>query len=582
MSLTINSNGAALAAHRTLNNTSNALSKSIERLSSGYRINSAGDDPAGLVISEKLRAQVSGLGQAIKNASDATNMVKTAEGALNEVNNLLNSMRDLAIHAANTGATDPSSAAADQAQITNAINSLNKIASETQFGNRRLLDGSAGIKTFVNGTSVMAGDFSFASGIKDGADVKVQVTTAAEKALVSSAATYVQLAAGTVSSSATYAGTTTVLLATGCMSINGTAITYTSGTTTIAVLMASINAAQATTGVSATFDAATSKIKLTASTLGAATTFYATDTATAGTALLTSGEHAGTDWQAFATDAGSMYVNGVKISYASGDNVDTFVNTVNAQSDATGVTASYNTTTNQIDFESEDYGAAATLNVTSGTMLLGSSAANASDTGVDAEAQVTQTVAGVTTNVSDNTWSVGSGLSIKDSLGNKIVLTEAGGSATGAAASQFTIQKNTLTFQLGAFANQSREINISSAFAYELGNGAVADANVSTIDVTTGAGQGAQDAIKILDQAIADVSNTRASLGATQTNVLESSSNSLSVAQENISASESSIRDTDMAGEMVNFTKLQMLSQVGVAMLAQANQVPQQLLSLLR
>jgi len=578
MSLTINSNSAAMAAHRTLGNTSIALSKSIERLSSGFRINSAGDDPAGLVISEKLRAQISGIGQAIKNAGDATNMVKTAEGALNEVNSLLRSMRDLAVHAANTGATDSASAQADQSQIANAINSLNKVASETQFGNRKLLDGSAGIKAMVNGSSVMSGDFSLATGIKDGADIKVQVTTAAEKATLSSAATYAQLAAGAVSSTATYAGATDVQ-ATGTLSINGTNITYTSGATTVAVLMASINAAQSTTGVTATLDAATNKIKLTATTMGA-TTFYATDTATVGTAIFASGGHAGVDWGKFGTDTGSLYVNGVKISYASGNNVDTFVSNVNAQSSMTGVNATYNTTTNKVDFKTTDYGSAAKVNVTSGAMFLGSGVANASDTGADAVATVTQTVGGVTTNLSDTTWSVGSGLTIKDSLGNKIVLTEAGGSATGAAASQFTVEKNTLTFQLGAYADQTREINIGSAFAHNLGNGAVANANISTMDVTSA--QGAQDAIKVLDQAISDVSSIRAALGATQKNVLESSTNSLSVAQENISASESSIRDTDMAAEMVNFTKQQMLNQVGVAMLAQANQAPQQLLRLLQ
>ena len=143
MSLRINLNAAALTAHRMLSGTDNALGKSIERLSSGYRINSAGDDPAGLVISEKLRAQVSGLGQAIKNAGDAVNMVKTAEGALNEVNTLLRSMRDLAVHASNSGANDATAIAADQSQIDNAISSINKIAQETQFGSKNLLDGSA-------------------------------------------------------------------------------------------------------------------------------------------------------------------------------------------------------------------------------------------------------------------------------------------------------------------------------------------------------------------------------------------------------------------------------------------------------
>jgi flagellin len=147
MSLTINTNTSALTAHRMLTGSDSSVGKSIERLSSGFRINNAGDDPAGLVISEKLRAQVSGLGQAIKNAGDAVNMVKTAEGALNQVNTLLRSMRDLAVHAANAGANDTAAITADQAQITNAIASINKIATETQFGNKMLLDGTAGIKS---------------------------------------------------------------------------------------------------------------------------------------------------------------------------------------------------------------------------------------------------------------------------------------------------------------------------------------------------------------------------------------------------------------------------------------------------
>ena len=104
---------------------------------------------------------------------------------------------------------------------------------------------------------------------------------------------------------------------------------------------------------------------------------------------------------------------------------DTFVSNVNAQSSLTGVDATYNTTTNKVDFKTADYGSAATVSVTSGAMYLGSGVANSSDTGVNAVASVTQTVGGVTTNLSDTTWSVGSGLTIKDSLGNKIVLTEA-------------------------------------------------------------------------------------------------------------------------------------------------------------
>jgi len=143
MALRINTNIGALTAHRWLSQTDSALSKSVERLSSGYRINVAADDPAGLVISEGLRAQVSGLGQAISNTQHAINMVKTAEGAMSEVHNLLRTMRDLAVHAANTGVNDVDSIAADQAQITEALASIDRIADNTQFGTKVLLDGTA-------------------------------------------------------------------------------------------------------------------------------------------------------------------------------------------------------------------------------------------------------------------------------------------------------------------------------------------------------------------------------------------------------------------------------------------------------
>jgi flagellin len=143
MALRINQNISALNAHRWLTVNDTALAKSIEHLSSGYRVNVAADDPAGLVISEKLRAQVGGLGQALANTQHAINMIKTAEGALGEVHGLLRSMRDLAIHAANTGVNGASEVAADQAQVTSALETLDRIGQNTQFGSKVLLDGTA-------------------------------------------------------------------------------------------------------------------------------------------------------------------------------------------------------------------------------------------------------------------------------------------------------------------------------------------------------------------------------------------------------------------------------------------------------
>jgi flagellin len=140
MALRINQNLAALTAHRWMASNDAQMTKSIEKLSSGFRINSAADDPAGLVISENLRTQVSGLTQAMSNTQQAVNMIKTAESALQEVQDLLRTMRDLALHAANVGAQDSDSIAADQSQIAQGIESLDRIATQTQFGNLKLFD----------------------------------------------------------------------------------------------------------------------------------------------------------------------------------------------------------------------------------------------------------------------------------------------------------------------------------------------------------------------------------------------------------------------------------------------------------
>ena len=142
MSLRINNNIAAINAHRNLTMTTRSLAGSMEKLSSGYRINRASDNPAGLVISEQFRAQIAGLGRAIENSEGSINMIQTAEGALNELNNLLVSMRELAIHAANEGFNDTDQLAADQAEIANAISTIDRISQNTQFGTKKLLDGS--------------------------------------------------------------------------------------------------------------------------------------------------------------------------------------------------------------------------------------------------------------------------------------------------------------------------------------------------------------------------------------------------------------------------------------------------------
>ncbi len=475
MGLRINLNTSAVQAHRTLQNSDSAMGKSIERLSSGFRINNAGDDPAGLVISQKLRAQVGGLAQAVKNAGDAVNMVKTAEGALNEVHSLLRSMRDLAVHAANTGANDTATVAADQSQITSAIESINKIAAETKFGTKTLLDGSAGIKAVISGSSVSSASFSTA--LTADADVYVDVTTAAAQA---------------------------------------TLATKASATTSAEIFHAA--------GLTVT-------------------------------------------------------INAVDVAVIATDDYDDVVTKINAVTDQTGVTAAYNAGTDAIDLTSQAYGSTARINITSGTDFL-ASGATAAAIGVDTIADVSSDGAATALITGDLSWDSGTGLTIQSTGGDTIVLTTAGGSAVADLNKQLSVVVGTLTFQVGAFANQTRTLNIASVASANLGDTAVGGETLATVDVTSQTG--AQNAILILDEAIGDISTQRASLGSTQKNTLESSINSLSIARENIAASESSIRDTDMAAEMVLFVRNQIMMQAGVAMLAQANQAPQALLTLLR
>lgn len=468
MSLRINLNTAAMTAHRQLAASDATLGKTIERLSSGFKINSAGDDPAGLVISEKLRAQIGGLQQAIKNAGDAVNMVKTAEAAFTEVSRLLRSMRDLAVHAANTGGTDAAASTADQAQVTNAIASLDKIASETQFGQKKLLDGSAGMKAIVTGTSVVSGDFSYASSLAEGDVLSVTVTQAAQRASVE---TDVDLSGGVGS-------------------------------------------------------------------------------------------------------AGSFYVNGVRVDYVTTDTEVTLAEKVNALQAQTNVFAVADTANHTVEFYSVSYGAAERVDLV-GLSTAINSVATSSDVGADVQATI-RNASG--TDVSDATWTSGAGTILRDSSGNTVNMTVAAATTLGAYSDQFQIAKGSLTFQVGAYAGQTRELSIPSAFARDLGVGAVAGKSLADLDLVNDP----QSAILILDAAIRDVSSIRAQLGATQKNVFESSINSLTIAKENIAASESTIRDTDMAEDVVNLTRDQILQQAGTAMLAQANMVPQTLLKLLQ
>jgi flagellin len=175
MGLRINQNIAAQNAYRNLSITDSQMSKSLEKLSSGFRINRAADDAAGLTISEGLRAQIGGLKVAVRNTQDGVSVAQTAEGSLNEVTSILQRMRDLAVQSSNTGGTDKEAAGAAQKEMAQLNQELDRIGSTTSFGKQKLLDGSFGATVKSAGTAIAPGTNGGVAALDD----KVTTTGAA-------------------------------------------------------------------------------------------------------------------------------------------------------------------------------------------------------------------------------------------------------------------------------------------------------------------------------------------------------------------------------------------------------------------
>ncbi len=239
MGISILNNVSSLIAENNLNNASSMLSTSLNRLSSGTKINSAADGPAAFVISQEQQAQMAGLNAAINNSATATSMVQTAEGALGTINSLLTQMRSVAVDSANSGVYDASDLAANQAQIANALSTIDRIAANTQFGTKHVLDGSAGITgtsdnantTFVKAqTSSPTGTFA------------VDITTAGSRA--------------TTTASTAQTG---ALAANEDLTINGVSIQLTAGETQSQVV-ATINQYTGQTGVTAEITAGSTQL----------------------------------------------------------------------------------------------------------------------------------------------------------------------------------------------------------------------------------------------------------------------------------------------------------------------------------
>lgn len=476
MAIVVNTNIASLNAQRNLESSNKLQSQSLQRLSSGLRINSAKDDAAGLAIATRMGAQVRGLNQATRNANDGISLAQTAEGALGEITNNLQRVRELAIQSANASNSD-SDRIALQAEVAQRIAEIDRVASETDFNGKKLLDG-----TFTSQ--------NFQVGANQGQTITVSS--------ISSART-TSLGAGYA---ATMTGTAvTAALVAGDLSINGSAIGASAGFADTAgrtadsayAIAKTINAASGT-GVTATANSLT---------------------VAGGTTSVT------------ATSAGTITVNGV-------------------------VTASYTAT-----------GVAATD-----------------------RAAITQAINDISAASGVTAVDDGTGIDLVAADGRNITHSVTQTAATWTAAVVGLAAAGTARSTLTLATTSSAGITLSGATETAAGftdaqTQAAALTGVSLSNTTVASVAGANSAMATIDAALNTINSSRGSLGAYQNRFESVIANLMNVA-ENLSAAQSRIMDADFASETASLTKSQILQQAGLAMLSQANQVPQAALTLLK
>lgn len=489
----INTNIASLNAQRNLSASQSSLQTSLQRLSSGLRINSAKDDAAGLAISERLSSQIGGLNQAARNANDGISLAQTAEGALSQIGANLQRIRDLAVQSAN-GSNSSTDRAALNNEATQLISEINRVAGATNFNGVNLLDGTFSAQTFQVGAN--AGDTISISSI----------ASAKANALgVGANSSYSTTVAGA-------GNVTTNAFSTGNLTINGYQVGATS-TDSVSNVYASasgiakaaaINAVSGQTGVTAT---------VSATTLAGASNSSAT-----------------------AIASGDIAINGVNIGALAASTTGAgrgaqLAGAINAVTSQTGVTATFDSTTGAIALNAAD---GRNIDVTTST----NAAAVSANTGLAQTSGVTAVATSTLT------------LSSTSSAG----ITLADGTGTGLAYAN-----------LGTGGYSSATVTVG--------------AGVSSLNLSTAAG--ATSALTTIDSALASINSSRAALGAYQ-NRFASAVTSVQTNAENLSASRSRIRDADFAQETASLTRSQVLQQAGTAILAQANQLPNGVLSLLR
>ena len=479
----INRNMSAVVANRQLLRTENKLSISMGRLSSGYKINKAGDNPAGMAISSKMKAQIDGLNQAEANSDDGQSVLRIADGALNEVSNMLQRIRELSVQAAN-GTNSYSDRQSIQDEIDQLTQEVDRISTDTEYNKKTLLDGSANTRVYVSGTHKDTTKFArsatridFSEEVLPG-DYTITVDEVAKEA------------------------------------------TYTLDMSNL------INDPN--------------------------------------------------------FDGGTVSINGVGIEYEKGMSADDVYKQLMSVADEIGCKIENDPNNAGVyNITADNKGSKETL-----TILMSDEMAH--KTGLDQQ--------GAVQNADDKSYKlVASGtdaeIELKDGFGstvitnvegNRVKITDKGGfsmdfllsddiQATGATLVFDVTDVGAMTIQIGANQYQNMDVHIPEVSSESL--------YLDTVNVAVNGG--ADKAISTMDAAIAKLSAVRSGIGA-YTNRLEYASSSLAETQEDMTTAYSGLMDTDMASEMTEYTQQNILEQAAVSVLSQANDIPQQVLSLLQ
>ncbi|MEH6355853.1 MAG: flagellin [Marinobacter sp.] len=632
MALGINTNVASLNAQNQLSKSQGMNDQALQRLSSGLRINSAKDDAAGLAISTRFSSQITGLNVAVRNANDAISLSQTAEGALNEVTNNLQRIRELAVQSANSTNSSSDREALNQ-EVQQRIEEVNRIAGQTAFNGLKVLDGSFGDAVFQVGANV---------GETIGLDLNTSVRTdavggVAQAASVDLSTVIAEGTAAVTGSAATYAVDATNLIAdystvaatAGTDTVDFAATTVAAGDTVVAngVTFTFADASTASTVDSATAVTVNVDFAGGADNQAAVDGFVAafslavTDGGGAGTGTAlsglsaTNGGGASTTATIADTAAGLAATLGRTLTASAatvdqdvtGTDADTSANktftVTDPESNVLSVTLDSNITS-AADLATAiqgqtGYGAATFTAAAEGSNVVFTDASNATGSfaigGTDAATVTAENVAGstaagvddvaevlastVTLAANDLTFQFGDGDALAVAAGTYSTVqsfVDSVNSALGSNASAVLGSNNVLTITSGEAITVAAAGDTSTAFTTgeSAVSGSLQDADVLTVE-------GANSTIQRVDAALTSISDLRSTFGAIQ-NRFESTIANLSTSVENLSASNSRILDADFASETAELAKSQVLQQAGISVLAQANARPQQVLSLLQ